>query len=549
MGLTVEPWWALFAGCLLMMMVYHLMLFASIRIRNDLLFAVLILVVLLFELTDSGFAYAWLWPNGPAWAGKAPNMLAAAGLLLLSLLGRNLLVKDGASASFYDRAHRAYAGISAICLVVCALVGEAAGLRILKLLFFLFLLLALLAAASALRGKLQAARYYAIGLFLWFLGLLVGFFKGSWLPVHWLTENAVKIGAFLFLMSLSFSSGANWQRMLRETGRERKKRQQLELLYDYSHKMLTTLDPGMLGDIALTGLKEMLGASKGWLWSAAGQAADPFSDAVREIINRLGPEKKSLWLRDTDRISLGLPQERGRCLAVPLVNHGQVLALAILLLEHHFQSSEDIPEEVAMLAAQAGRALANAQRFKEKDQLATVDELTGLLNRRGFFERAREEWRKCAASGRPLAVAMIDADDFKLINDTYGHAAGDRLLRKLAVILRDNFKGKDVIGRYGGEEFSVVMPNTELHEAVAQAERLCREIELEGKNDGIPRFTVSIGVSAADLETTAEDSLSEVLLRADQALYAAKRQGRNRVVLKAEDARHFKEETVNGDPA
>jgi len=158
----------------------------------------------------------------------------------------------------------------------------------------------------------------------------------------------------------------------------------------------------------------------------------------------------------------------------------------------------------------------------------SCDHLTGLVNRRAFFEAAELEVQRWQRQPRPLSVVMIDADHFKSVNDTHGHAAGDAVLRHLAAGLSATFRFVDVVARIGGEEFVVLLPGTTLDGACAVASRLCQRIaehavEVDGKSI---RYTVSAGVATMD-DTVA--GVADLLKRADSAMYAAKARGRNRV--------------------
>ena len=161
--------------------------------------------------------------------------------------------------------------------------------------------------------------------------------------------------------------------------------------------------------------------------------------------------------------------------------------------------------------------------------LAARDELTGLGNRRYFMQRGEEAVRLAARHGRPLSVLMIDIDHFKTVNDRYGHAAGDDVLKFLAVTLSLHSRSTDTCGRIGGEEFALVLPETALAEALKTAERI-REavartpVPTDQSAEPIP-VTVSIGAAAL----APAQSLDELLEQADRALYEAKGSGRNRV--------------------
>jgi diguanylate cyclase (GGDEF)-like protein/PAS domain S-box-containing protein len=159
---------------------------------------------------------------------------------------------------------------------------------------------------------------------------------------------------------------------------------------------------------------------------------------------------------------------------------------------------------------------------------ATTDHLTGLANRRIFYEAAELEIKCWHRSPRPLSLLLIDADHFKSVNDTYGHPAGDAVLRMLAASFTATFREVDVVARIGGEEFAVLLTGTSLQGAAMVAERFCHHVaaqslEFEGKTISI---TVSAGVAAMDEGVTIIDALMK---RADQALYGAKSAGRNRV--------------------
>lgn len=164
---------------------------------------------------------------------------------------------------------------------------------------------------------------------------------------------------------------------------------------------------------------------------------------------------------------------------------------------------------------------------REIMRLAMTDSLTRISNRRALMEWA--EHALARRSGSPLALLMIDVDHFKPINDTYGHQAGDEVLRKIAELLEGRLRGYDFLGRYGGEEFCVVAPDTDREGALALAESLRAIIDatpFTAAGKGIA-LSVSIGVALCPPHATRE--LKEVLAEADAALYAAKQAGRNRV--------------------
>jgi two-component system cell cycle response regulator len=164
-------------------------------------------------------------------------------------------------------------------------------------------------------------------------------------------------------------------------------------------------------------------------------------------------------------------------------------------------------------------------------EAAITDALTGLYNRRYMESHLATLAEQASVRAKPLALMMIDIDFFKSINDGHGHDAGDDVLREFAVRIRKSIRGIDLACRYGGEEFVVVMPETDLAVAGMVAERIRRAIASNpfSVNSGKERLDVTISIGLATLDTKGEQ-INEVLKRADQALYRAKRDGRNRVV-------------------
>ncbi|WP_440995005.1 GGDEF domain-containing protein [Arhodomonas sp. SL1] len=211
---------------------------------------------------------------------------------------------------------------------------------------------------------------------------------------------------------------------------------------------------------------------------------------------------------------------------------GYVTALRLAWLEREqFSALRD--QRLANLRLR--REVAERRQLQDKfTRLAQVDELTGLSNRRYFFEQAAGMLRKRRHGDRGPVVCMLDVDHFKAINDAYGHAAGDAVLTELARRCREVLREQDVMGRLGGEEFVVLLPQTDREGGLQVAERLRRVIEAEPVE--IPggsepaALTVTIGVAALD---DGEADVDKAILRADEALYRGKAAGRNRVVADA----------------
>ncbi|MET0388853.1 MAG: diguanylate cyclase [Polyangiales bacterium] len=218
-------------------------------------------------------------------------------------------------------------------------------------------------------------------------------------------------------------------------------------------------------------------------------------------------------------------------LCLPLLGHGELLGVLHVTGEAELES--DFYKRAAMVGEQVSMALANlALRDKLRNE-SIRDPLTGLFNRRYTEETLEREISRTARSQESLAVMMLDVDHFKRFNDTFGHEAGDQVLREIGKLLRTVTRGGDVVSRMGGEELLVILPSARAADAERKAEEVRAEIAklrlvLSGKDLG--EVTISIGVALFPQHGITSE---ELLRSADAALYAAKRGGRDRVVMAA----------------
>lgn len=201
-----------------------------------------------------------------------------------------------------------------------------------------------------------------------------------------------------------------------------------------------------------------------------------------------------------------------------------------LLLAGTIQTLSSLAYLVFMIGCAFGLAWMSVQHYEARLlELAERDPLTGLFNRRALEERARREVLLAQRTGRPLSLILFDVDDFKAINDTHGHKAGDRVLQALARAIGQDVRGHDMVARYGGEEFLVLLPDTGGDRAAELAERLrqaLRGLELSENGQPVP-VAASFGVAALG---EPEEEWDGLVVAADRALYRAKQAGKNRVV-------------------
>ncbi len=236
----------------------------------------------------------------------------------------------------------------------------------------------------------------------------------------------------------------------------------------------------------------------------------------------------------------------GSLLSLPMVLQNRLIGVLNI---HHQQTDafSSVARQMAQaIADQAAISIENARLYEKTRTLSATDDLTGLANRRQFQEFLQREWAQSRRYHNNFSLLMIDIDHFKSYNDTHGHLKGDIVLKKAAALLLQNTRGIDLVARFGGEEFILLLPKADKEGSLAVAKKLCQCFEDEyfaGMEESQPlkKLTVSVGTSTFPIDST---DIYDLLNLADEALYQAKRRGRNRAVSWTREisVQEFKEE-------
>lgn len=239
-------------------------------------------------------------------------------------------------------------------------------------------------------------------------------------------------------------------------------------------------------------------------------------ERIYEALKQLTPETEFI-LTNNDKIG-----------AFPLTSEGEIIGCIVARSTLDKLSKRDI-SYLEQLTRQSAITINRANTYSKVLQYATLDALTNLNNRRQFEIRLKQEIATTKRQKNPLCAMMIDIDFFKKVNDTYGHASGDEVLRTVASIIKAQLRESDIPARYGGEEFAVLLPYTHIDEAKIVGERLRKAVEEASIQ--LDKLNINVTISMGLAELTPDLSGEELFKLADKALYEAKESGRNRVCI------------------
>ena len=362
------------------------------------------------------------------------------------------------------------------------------------------------------------------------------------------------------LFTASIQNGASYKNLIYERAIYDQSTREMRDLFELTRSLTTAFKPHEVIQILLNGVSDifrceihsllLVDNNQGSLYSKFFHAFDDaFSETLRTRIEKTWRvlersaiqivENKVLSVNNRVDINPNLTNQKEvkirSWLSAPLVRDDISFGLLILasLSENRFNNYQ--LEILYIVASLASKVIENARLTERLQMLATIDGLTGVFNHRTFQEKLEEMFNLARRYKHPLSLIMFDIDFFKRFNDTYGHQIGDEVLKMVSAATKKTLREVDVICRYGGEEFAIILPHIPLEDAYNVAERIRQQIENQVFSSGklSLHVTISLGVSA--FPNGNQTKREDLIKQADSMLYIAKKKGRNQVVAWSEE--------------
>lgn len=534
----------IYYGIMLAMFLYNLVLLLALRDRVYLHYILYILCFSMLQLVWDGLAFQYLWPDSPGWDVRSnPFLIVLTSYFVLKFSRSFLHVAENSKLA--DRIIGIVLTILALNGILTLFIPPAWALRL--AVYSATLALALCMASIWLVGFGSRPVYlYIIAWAAMFVGVILNLLSAyGLLPINLITLYSPRVGSAVEVVLLSLALVNRFNRIKQEKLHEEKQKLLLKSLHEITKTLTSTHDLEVLLKYILKSLSEVTKYENGIIilkQDQRFQVKDFLGYAEADLKNRLleGLEQdesfktiieinKAVTLTDVDMNSYGINRRAKTFTGIPITYHKQLLGLIVLYSMNKKEKNDLESQIIYDFAGQIGITIQNLMLFERVKKMATIDGLTGAFNRihfTGIVELALQELEK---ESSPMSLLMIDIDDFKHINDNYGHIAGDKVLKELVACMKEVLGPDSIIGRYGGEEFMVLLKNKNVMEAGQIAEELRRAVEdmcIHLDERSIVQFTISVGVSDTSRET---GNIWSLLEKADQALYVSKQKGKNLV--------------------
>lgn len=530
-------------GIMLVMFLYNLILHFSLKDNSYIFYCFYILVFSLVQLVWDGLAFQYLWPNYPIWNMKSNSFLIILTGFFLLLFTRRFLSVDN-RFKLFDQSILCFLSLQIMSLVIVLFIPVELAVKVAVSIATIDLLTCFF-SIKIVGMKDKAVFLYVISWISTFIGSALNVLAAyKVLPLNFITLYSPRIGFSISIVLLSLSLGDRFNKIQQEKIIEGKQKSLLESLHGISKTITSTNDIFLMLNFLLKNILQitkydngmiLLKENKEYIVKAVmGYNAEHLQNKVllkvcddinfKQIIS----EAKPVLSTFTNLNCYGIDRTFKYFIGFP-VSYAERNVGAIILYSDITENSNRLQYEILYdFAGQVGIALENAKLFHQVQKMAITDGLTGIFNRTHFIKLSKELLEK-QNDTLNLSLLMIDIDYFKKINDTYGHLMGDKVLKRLVSTVKLELNEDSIIGRYGGEEFLVLLKKSNLESAFGIAEKLrasCEELKIEIDNNNFISFTISIGISSINKQIS---NMEQLIERADEALYISKQNGRNQI--------------------
>jgi diguanylate cyclase (GGDEF)-like protein len=531
-------------GIMLIMLLYNLILYFSLKDNTYIYYCCFIFAFSIMQLIWDGLAFQYLWPKLVFWNTKAnPVFIILSAMFSLQFTRSFLGVKE--RSIFYDKIMSFMLVIELIALIAAILIPVAVAT---KMSVFIITASSVISFASVklVRVKDRVVQLYVVSWIALFLGSSLNILAAyKILPLNFITLYSPRIGSVINIVLLSISLGDRFNIMRQEKVIEENQRILLESLHNITKTITSTNDISIMVTFLLQSICKItkfkngmivLKEDQGYVVKAAqGYKAEELKNRILDAVEqdsyyeKIIKENDSVILTDVQMQAYGVDRSFKFFIGLP-ITYGEKNVGIIILYDDTIETYNGTQYEVLYnFTGQVGIAIENARLFNQIEKLATTDGLTGAFTRTHFFKMSESLIEEHMNFNKRLSLIMLDIDYFKKINDTHGHLVGDKTLKQLVATLKAELNEDCIIGRYGGEEFLVLLKDTHLDRALHIAEKLREKTEnmkIQIDKDNFIKCTISIGVANTNENISKTAQLIE---KADEALYLSKQNGRNKV--------------------
>lgn len=532
----------LFYGMIFVMVLYNLLLGIFLGDKRYLYYVALLISYLLVQMVWDGTAYQYLWPNLNKLDRIANPFFINASSAFMTVFTSQFLRANDKSKIL----SKVYIGIIYYMITVSILIVFISSNIVLYLAMVSSALTVVYTAWSliVLKLKRRSEGIFLMAIELFLIGNFLNILSGiGIMPYTEYTMMAPKVGTVFMIILFSLALGDRIREMELLKGIEAEKANLLKELNELTKTIVASRDVTSVAKHVIHKFVNLSEQKEGFLilldqndstdvtrYLVDGSSwALPLTNLELAKLEEKIQDSNLKHVEATEMPYLGMKSSE-KLILVPLINFNIPIGALVLsgeketdLNSQHFELLKDYASQITII-------IGNIKVFDEIYKYAKTDELTKIYNRRGIFDILRNYYHPRYAE-LPLSILMIDIDYFKKVNDTFGHRVGDQVLNMVAKNMKNIIEDIGEIGRYGGEEFIVILPNIQLEKAEALAEQLrasVSQLTYIAENKSKIQITISIGIS---FRNEHDDSAYELCDRADKGLYEAKRSGRNQVCI------------------